>query len=535
MNKKKLFVIIIFASFALLTAVFIYDGRKNTFNEYYFSSLTVNSFDDICQSRKEAKIPLQELTFNDFPLFYDEDDACFYYSLSGNEKKAYDPLVKWNANTFNIAIENVKINEDLIKNNETITLCIYDDKRYSIQKLKCTTLPLINISKFYDDLHFEYDDCSITVLDNTAENISTYDGRVRIRGGSSAEYPKPGLRIKLDKALKGDNNTNEKYYNIFGLEPDNEFVLFTSNFEKDHIRNVFTTNLWYDTCAADNSLGMKFGMSYRYCEVFINNKYWGLCALGNPIDEKRAYVDLDKNSDKFLKENIYKLNFFGERVKLDYEKYGNDYLFSIKTNEEYEESWQPFIDYIQLLLYSKDIDALYNSVDIDNALDIYLFYNMVQAWDNAWFEDNLKFRNTYLISKVSDTGIKMIYIPWDLDRCWGHEREDGLDYPLDYQKNYDMVINPIENLLELDDENIRKLVWEKYQFLRSDKWSDENILKMLDIYEKQAYGSGAFFRDKDRWPDNYHGDFTDLTQFKNYVMERIHYFDTYITEKFSQS
>ena len=505
--------------------------------EYHFSSLNTDKLEDIIRNRKENDIEFEEICFNGIPLIYDKEDHCFYYSLEEGNNEAFDPVVSCDTNGLKIAVENKKISKELIANNESIEIVLYDNNRYSINRLVCTTLPLINIEKFYEDPDYEFDRCSFSVLDNRNGKYSydVYKGEVRIRGGTmTSELPKPGLRIKLDKVLKGDNNVNEKYYDILGLERDNEFVLYTCNIEKDHIRNVFTTNLWYDTCAEENDLGVKLGMSYRYCEVFMNNHYWGLCAIGNPISEKRNYVDLDKNSDKYPLENIYKLNYFGDREKMDYEKYGNDYLFFIKTNEDNPDAWKPFIDYMKLLLYSSDKLELYKSINLDNALDIYLFYNMTQAWDNAWFEDNLKFRNTYLVSKVQDDGsIKMYYIPWDLDRCWGHEREDGLDYLMDYTKNYPMVMNPVENLLEMDDPEIKELLYFKYHKLRDDKWSDSAILDMLDKYEDQAYKSGAFFRDSARWPENYHADNTNLDEFKEYVINRIHYFDQYIEDIFS--
>ncbi len=515
-----------------MTAFFIFENTKIRVNNESYSSL-IENIDEIMSSRKEVGTLFTDLSFNDIPVFYDSKDRCFYYSLLENSQNAYEPLISWQSNDIGIAFENKQITDELIGNNESIRMLVYDRTRYSEYSLKCTTLPLINIGISADKPGYFYEKSVITFLDNRTGEYESYDGKVRIRGGVTAELDKPGLRIELDSVLKGDNNTDEKYYEIFGLEKDNEFVLYTCNVEKDHIRNVFSTNFWYDTCADDNSFGLKAGMSYRYCEVFVNGEYWGLCALGNPIGKKRGYVDLNESSDKYLLENIYKLNFFGDRERMDYEKYGNDYLFAIKTNEDKEEAWQPYIDFIHILLESDDKEELYSCVDMDNALDIWLFYNLTQAWDNAWFEDNLKFRNTYLVSKVADDGsIRMIYIPWDLDRTWGHCREDGLDYPMDYTVNYPMVITPIENLLNMDDERIKELLYEKYIQLRNDKWSDESISGMLEEYEKQAYGSGAFFRDADRWPQNYHDDNKDLSVFKEYVKQRIGYFDDYMNKTF---
>ena len=106
---------------------------------------------------------------------------------------------------------------------------------------------------------------------------------------------------------------------------------------------------------------------------------------------------------------------------------------------------------------------------------------------------------------------------------------------MDYTFNYPMVVTPIENLLAMNDETIKTLLYDKYKKLRSDKWSDEAIFSMLDKYEKEVYGSGAFFRDEDRWPENYHSDNEDLSDFKAYVASRIHYFDDYMNETYGNA
>lgn len=533
MKRNKLLILLLVFSLILSFLLIVFENIGIKENVVVYSSLWTDDIGLFKEGRTEKDALLEEICFNGIPLLYDETDHCFYYSLS-NDENAYDPLVSWNSNQIRVIFEKKEISQDLISSNGEIEFIAYDSSRYCIYRIKCTNLPLINIEKFYDDLNFSYDNSVITIIDNQKNTIETYDAKVRIRGGSTSELPKPGLRIKFDKILKGDNNRKEKHYDLLGLESDNEFVLYTSNVEKDLIRNVFSTNLWYETCADDNAFAMKFGMSYRYCEVFVNHHYWGLCALGNAIDASRDYVDLDPDSEKYLIENIYKMNFFGERELLDYEKYPKDFLFSIKTNIDSPEAWKPLIDYLQLLLYSDDIERFYESIDLNNAIDIYLFYNLTQAWDNVWYEDGVKFRNTFLVSKVAEDGtVRMIYLPWDLDRTWGHCREDGLVYPMDYTVNYDMIAIAIENLIELKDERINELILNKYLKLRNGKWSDEQILKMLDQYEEQVYFSGAFERDKLRWPQNDHGDYRDLSEFKEYVLKRLSYFDDYISRKFS--
>ena len=70
---------------------------------------------------------------------------------------------------------------------------------------------------------------------------------------------------------------------------------------------------------------------------------------------------------------------------------------------------------------------------------------------------------------------------------------------------------------------------DRYQQLRSGLWSDENISAMISEYDSEIYGSGAFARTMNRWPDgNYHDPTVGLLDFENYVLARLSCMDLYI-------
>jgi hypothetical protein len=51
--------------------------------------------------------------------------------------------------------------------------------------------------------------------------------------------------------------------------------------------------------------------------------------------------------------------------------------------------------------------------------------------------------------------------------------------------------------------------------------------ELIDSYEKQIFGSGAFLRNQARWPGSYHIDASEkLNQFRAYVAERVAYTDS---------
>ena len=534
MKQRRILILILAISVSLIAGLIWFNVNKEENREEKISSLFVDDSEHITSSRKESSLWLNEIYVDDMRLIYDEDQKVFFASIR-NTDEVKDLALSWNSRKTNIALINKEINDELLFNNDGIDLLVYDKNRYFSGKLKFTTLPIINICKFANNVHSNYDDCIFEIADASEGSLyAQYDGRVRIRGASTGSLDKPGMRLKFDSVLKGDNNTEQKYYDLFGLYPDNEFVLYTANVEKNNIRNVFSSNLWYETCSKDNQFSTDTGIYFRYVEVFINDKYWGLGAIGNSINKRMFAVDTKSDSNKYPYENIYKANFYGHREYLDIKEYDTYSVFDQNTNKGNMEAWKPLEDFMKLLLYSKDSEALYESVDLDNTLDIYLFLNLIQGWDNAYFDGDTKFRNLYLISKYNDADeLKFMYGPWDLDRTWGREVEEDDNYTMDPTHNFEMIVTPVENLLNMGDPKIKGLIFAKYEQLRYDLWSDDNLMRMLVEYEKQIYGSGAYQRDRERWPENPHVAENDLKEFKEYVLKRMAYFDEYIKEQFS--
>ena len=102
-------------------------------------------------------------------------------------------------------------------------------------------------------------------------------------------------------------------------------------------------------------------------------------------------------------------------------------------------------------------------------------------------------------------------------------------YILEADNNsYEMTVNPVSILREKDPE-INRMIRERYTELRAGGWSEETIDAMLDGYERDIYGSGAYIRDMERWPDgNYQDPEAGLSIFREYVHERLSSMDSLI-------
>ena len=142
-----------------------------------------------------------------------------------------------------------------------------------------------------------------------------------------------------------------------------------------------------------------------------------------------------------------------------------------------------------------------------------------------------------MFTKFIDGKMKMFYTPWDMDFSWGNayfkEEQNWTDtygYVPD-KINRVMLQNPVQYLLDYEDENIKGLIKERYDYLRQNGWSNETIFNILDGYKKDIYDSGAYGRDKERWPDGtYSIEDVELDRFNGFVKERLEFFDYYVAD-----
>ena len=533
MKKKNWIYILLSISLILFISIvlFLGDYRKHKGS---FSSLCIskNEFDEIISSRKQSNIPLlEELIFDGNTLFFDKQDNRFYYSLVENSDTAYNPTVEWNDTLYDLKIKQSEITDELIHQNKQIDVVIYNDSIYSLASLTCTTLPLmsINVDVALEDIEDTYQDMRMVMFDNVNNTTTDLKGEIHARGSHVMYFPKKSFKIKL----KDDRDKTVEPISLLDLPEGREYILYPGYNDQERIRNVFSTNLWYESCAKDNMYGLDNGQHYKYYEMFLNGKYWGLYAITYPIDENVLQLDLDKKSPNFLKENLYKKNNGAvNEYTIDWDSYPiNGY--DLKTNIDYNDAWLPLKNYYNSLFTAKTPEEIYELVDINNSIDIFLFYNLIQGIDNVsiWGNEDCMLHNTFLFSKVYKDGIKMLYCPWDMDRTWGNGQDEE-PYSIDISYNSIMYLNPVFYLIDIGDDNIKNLVGNRYEKLRQNEWSEEYLLNRLNNYEKDIFHSGSYLRDIEKWPTSaMNTKSEELSVFKEYVANRLTYMDKYI-EKF---
>lgn len=533
--RKNIAVRILISEMLILIGLIFYHGNEPDFNSLRSDE---KSFSEIISSHKETDRELiQDLTFNKNDLFYDSAHSRWFYSLILNEPKQFDPQIKWHGTEPNVRLvfQNKSLAEISVKENEALQFAAYTDTQYKLYEIICTTLPLIRLET---DREFSDQDIPIkfTLFDNrpdTGNRFILSDGLIHIRGVSSNKFPKKSFKIKLLQNTSGADSV-ENDYPLLDLRNDGDWHLYGAYNDQEKIRNVFSSNLWKRSCAEDNQFGISIGMEYRWVELFINQEYWGLYALGYPIDAKQFGIVPDNRGE--YHEYLFKKKAYGEEQAISARKSG--FIDQLNLNEsELNNALNWLDDYYDLILNLSSNNSLegYYHNDMDNMLDIFLFTNLIQG-DDTVHPGAIAFKNMMVAIKQTENGKQIIYAPWDMDATWGNafHHEKYFHWENKPQSNlYIMRANPVWILKQIGDEQIGDLLIEKYASLRSGAWSDKELDLMITEQEEAVFESGAFRRDQIRWPDGaYTLPETALSDFRTFVHERLESLDRFIYDSF---
>ena len=502
-------------------------------DQLQFSDLLVeeNEYRQILSRRTKTNTDiLSNLCFNDYPLFYDELKSRWYYSVDP-QKPILDPTVSFLSSGEKI---HLAFPEDITIGN-SIPFAVYTESEYRLYELTISTLPLLHIECEDSDYltGIELSDVhkiSFSMFDNRSNSLYPFvksEGSIHIRGNGSRFYDKKAFRIHLIQDKGTGNNIQENQIPLLGLRKDGDWLLYAAYNDQEKIREVFSSKLWFESCGSDNPFGINNGNEYRFIELFWNQQYCGLYALGYPIDAKQVGIrpDITGHYEDFL----FKQKHWGPKADGPDPEYDGLIL-------QFDAEQSDLNNGIRLtklffnMLENGATNGLWNN-DEKNALDIWLFLKLIQATDTV--NANGKMRNMFLTIRNSERGRIFLFTPYDMDISWGNHINpyNRITYPYYYDANdnsVEMTVNPV-SILRQKDPDIIKLIQNRYIQLRAGGWSEAAIDTLIEGYEQDIFDSGAFVRDMERWPEgSYEEPSLGLSVFREYVHNRLRSMDEYI-------
>ena len=258
MNKRKILIPVIFFTSLIVILIIV----LNPSHKYQSLSINESKWNSIIESRIENKnIILEDIKFNDYKLIIDEKNNTLYYSLIKDSSNKYNPDISYNANNKNIklAILSDEITDEKIKSNYQFKIMIYNEKEYHVYNLKCTELPILNISYNKNE---EIKQKNIQMEVYLFDNLSNIPNKIVISSGT-VKTNEDNYIFSLHMITPGKNKRDNKL-SILNMKPNSEYILTPINNKQEN-------------------------KNHRI-ENFLNNEYKGIYLL----------QDIDKKAKKSL-------------------------------------------------------------------------------------------------------------------------------------------------------------------------------------------------------------------------------------------
>lgn len=506
------------------------------------------------------------LLLNGQELVYDESGARFLLVVPEEFRgsSAYEPHVRLKAkDNYRITLNGMRLKDgdyaifNSVSGIRNYRLDVYSGNRSMLScNVQLTFLPIVEITtssdKLYRDIYTDGTFRLHAVDGGGADSVCL--AKYRIRGATSANYPKKSYTLKLT-----DETGEKQDRRLLGMRNDNTWFLEAMTIDKACLRNRLSMDLWNDYAAppyyAAEEKKARLGVSGRFVEVFLNGSYNGLYCLTEKLDRKqlklKKYVAPSESSEGEIHGVLYKATqwhwttMMGHEVgtstlkgtpppAFDNESGKEEWLGSWEVKYPDVEServdWAPLWEAINFCTMADD-DFFYSNVaevfDIPVLVDYWLLLEVTLAWDNDG-------KNMYYFSYdiFEKKGRKRLSIaPWDLDATWGRAWDGKNDKQqhaeMDYRTTRKASSGGLTYFNRLEDSNVvdwEEMLRRRYLALRhSGLFSADSLLSRLRAYGSLFQDSGADKREENRWSSTgYHtGIQADIDYIAQWIPRRI--------------
>ena len=308
------------------------------------------------------------------------------------------------------------------------------------------------------------------------------------RGRTSQTYPKKSFGFELRDRDDFQKPVKES---LLGMRQDDDWILDALWNEPVSVRDFTAHQIWRQMAADHQNRGDYDLPQQKYCELFLDGEYCGIYYLGERVDPKMLKV---KNKD-------------GQSHGLQFKAVSWADGSSFKSSppvEETSDQWSGFEKVYpklsgkadfgplqELVALVTDSDSnefnqtIQNAVQIDNAVDYFIFINLLAAMDNRG-------KNYYLVRQHESS--KWFFVPWDLDLtagiCFPTERKDVMEL---------RMYNGLFRRLMQQPEFVQA-VTDRWNHLRSGLFEKDNLKSLYRQNYQRLAGNGIYDRQQ-RFPE----------------------------------
>jgi len=470
---------------------------------------------------------LSLIKIDNYFCFIDDSTNTILYPITNNSE--INGLIEYSDNYY----DNILINDSLILNNsiynfgnittnDTVNIKTVIEGEINNYELFFTTLPTV---MFYTNQNIVDEPkipSKILINDIISNNSYNFYSGIEIRGGTSEHWPKSSYDIELWEDENGLENKKEE---LFSLRDDDDWILDAMYLDLSKSRNIIGMQIWESFASANYTPieeDFRLGQNGITIELFVNNEYLGIYSFNEPIDRKQ--LQLNQSSGILYKSEIRTPESSMEGIEsepIDYSAWNG---FQLKYPEIFDETaWIPLKELIELVAYSEDqifSDSIEELIDIDNAIDYFIFINIIQAFDNMA-------KNMFIMRY--DQNHRLAFIPWDLDLSFGIA--PSTDFGDWVTINSIMHNRLFDRLYNLDVNGYRNKVKVAWNEISSQLNLHTEIFNRFNERINSVIESKAHLRENKKWILN--SDINDeLNHINSWVNSRIILFEDYINNNY---
>lgn len=505
----------------------------------------LDTYEECREILTEGKISLM---LNNCILPYDREENIWYVAQNPKIEK-WEGVLRLDERGAQLYILDdgyLMKKEESIREGHIFQAAVVKGRKYALTNIIVSGMPVISIET-KDSWQPEY---PIEDIDNYVFNSETrYLGDITIfnADGNSGTYETGGyeegsgyriLRRKVSYHTRGNTSDNfekksyalklsdeqgeKKKENLFGLGKSADWKLLAGAGDVTKVREKTAWQLWEEIAGRQSAVS-EGATAMEYCEVILDGDYIGMYQIIKALDEDTMnlrdtdvlykFLQAEMPLDEDIQSSVDAGYVVCYPIRIRYPKQGEGDLAG---------QWEPIRQYLDAACWHIDFEKLYNTIDLDNTMDYYLFLEAVSGWDNAC-------KNTYRIARKDDGGeYRILTIPWDLNYTFGDEFTVEIELgktrfnPDTTQLYTEPVIRQLFMNNTHGEEDILRDKWKEY---RQDIFSDEHILGLMQENMEYMQGTGAFGRDSERWPMQNND--SDLTKIMAYEKERLAFLDEY--------
>lgn len=324
---------------------------------------------------------------------------------------------------------------------------------------------------------------------------------VKHRGATSISYDKKSLSVALI-----DDAGKELNANLLSLRKgESSWILDALACDRSGLRNRVVMDMFnnYSKLPYTTDYDGRYSTVGSFVEVWLNDTYQGYYCLSDKINRKLMGVEKEKKGE--VGGVLYKCNAHGpwsffqpyETMPTGSEEEWNFWELSYPNNPS-TEAWKPLLSIFDTpwadIPDEEYLDAVNQHFYWDNLVDVYLLTMVIRAGDFG-------FKDCYLACPNIKADQRFIVVPWDMDTTFG-STWNGLYWnqhtTLRGIANFQFA-HPYKRLIENPDFGFFTSVAKRWQELKDNALSVENVSQIINNYASQLDESGAWQRNRELW------------------------------------